>query len=45
MTTMNLGEYEKEEIRAINEWRMEKPTVINTALGYVMFPISFFIRT
>jgi len=42
---MNLAEYEKEQIRAINEWRMEKPTVINTALGYVMFPISIFIQT
>ena len=41
---MNLGEYEQEQIRAINEWRLEKPTVINTALSYVMFPISIFIQ-
>lgn len=41
---MNPGEYEEEQIRAINEWRMEKPTVINTALSYVMFPISIFIQ-
>jgi len=41
---VNLGEYEKEQISAINEWRTEKPTVINTALGYIMFPISIFIQ-
>jgi hypothetical protein len=41
---VNPGEYEKEQIRAINEWRMENPTVINTALSYVMFPISIFIQ-
>jgi uncharacterized protein (DUF697 family) len=38
------GEYEKEQIHAINEWRMEKPTVINAALSYVMFPISIFLQ-
>lgn len=41
---MNLGEYEQEQIRAINEWRMERPNVVNTALSYVMFPISIFIQ-
>jgi hypothetical protein len=42
--TMNLGEYEKEQIRAIDEWRLEKPSGISAALGFVMFPISFLIR-
>lgn len=41
---MNLGEYEKKQIREIHEWSMEKPTVINTALSYVMFPISIFVQ-
>jgi hypothetical protein len=41
---MNPGEYEKKQILAIEEWRKEKPTVVNTALSYVMFPISIFIH-
>jgi len=44
VTTVSPGEYENQQIHAINEWRMEKPTVINTALSYVMFPISIFIQ-
>jgi uncharacterized protein (DUF697 family) len=40
----NPGEYEKEQIRAIDAWRMEQPSVIGTALGYVMFPISMLIQ-
>ncbi len=43
--TRNLGEYEKEQIRAIDAWRMEQPNVIGTALGYVMFPISMLIQS
>jgi len=42
--TGKLGEYEKEQIRAINIWRTEKPTVVNTALSYVIFPISIFLQ-
>ena len=41
---MNLGEYEKEQIRAIDEWRLEKPSGISVVLGFVMFLISFLIR-
>lgn len=41
---MNLGEYEKEQIRAIDEWRKEKPSVISTALRFVMPPISLLIQ-
>jgi hypothetical protein len=41
---MNLGEYEKEQIRAVDEWRTEKPSGISTALGFVMFPISLLIQ-
>ena len=44
-TTMNLGEYEKEQIRAIEEWKNEKPPVIVSAFGVVMFPISLLIQT
>jgi len=43
--TMNLGEYEKEQIRAIEEWKNEKPPVIVSAFGVVMFPISLLIQT
>ena len=42
--TSNPGEYEKEQIRAIEEWRKEKPSVVGTALGCVMFPISMLIQ-
>ena len=42
--TGSLGEYEKEQIRAIDEWRLEQPSVMGTALGYVMFPISKLIQ-
>lgn len=42
--TRNPGAYEKEQIRAIDAWRMEKPSVMGTALGYVMFPISMLIQ-
>ena len=38
------GEYEKEQIRAIDEWKKEQPGGINTALGFVMFPISVLIQ-
>ena len=31
--TGSLGEYEKEQIRAIDEWRLEQPSVMGTALG------------
>jgi EcsC protein family len=41
---MNLGEYEKEQIRGIEEWRVEKPSSISTALASVMFPISLLIQ-
>jgi uncharacterized protein (DUF697 family) len=40
----NLDEYEKEQIRAIDEWRREKPGGISTALNFVMFPISVLIQ-
>ena len=43
--TMNLGEYEKEQIRSIEEWKNEKPPVIVSAFGVVMFPISLLIQT
>lgn len=42
---MNLGEYEKEQIRAIEEWKKEKSGVVSTALGSVMFPISVLIQS
>jgi hypothetical protein len=42
--TMNLGEYEKEQIRAIEEWKKEKPPVIASAFGVIMFPISLLIQ-
>jgi hypothetical protein len=38
------GEYEKAQIRAIDEWKKEQPGGINTALGFVMFPISVLIQ-
>jgi len=41
----NLGEYEKDQIHAIDEWRRGKPGGISTALGFVMFPISVLIQT
>ena len=41
----NLGGYEKEQIRAIQEWKNEKPPVIVSAFGVVMFPISLLIQT
>lgn len=44
MIPVDLGEYEKDQIRAIDEWRMEKPTVIKAALSYVMFPVSIFLQ-
>jgi hypothetical protein len=44
-TTTNLGEYEKEQIRSIEEWKNEKPPVIVSAFGVVMFPISLLIQT
>jgi len=40
-----LGEYEKEQIRAIDDWRREKPGAIGAALGFVIFPISVLIQT
>lgn len=40
----NPGEYEKEQIRAIDEWRKEKPGAVNAALGFVMFPISVLVQ-
>jgi hypothetical protein len=43
--TTNLGEYEKEQIRAIEEWKNEKPSVIVSVFGVVMFPISLLIQT
>jgi hypothetical protein len=43
--TTNLGEYQKEQIRAIEEWKNEKPPVIVSAFGVVMFPISLLIQT
>jgi uncharacterized protein (DUF697 family) len=43
--TRNLGEYEKEQIRAIDAWRREQPGAISAALGFVMFPISVLIQT
>ena len=43
--TKNLGEYEKEQIRAIEEWKNQKPPVIVSAFGVVMFPISLLIQT
>jgi len=42
--TRNPGEYEREQIRKIDEWRKEKPGVVSTALGFVMFPISVLIQ-
>ncbi|MEI7672651.1 MAG: EcsC family protein [Deltaproteobacteria bacterium] len=39
------GEYEKEQIRAIDEWRREKTGAIGAALGFVIFPISVLIQT
>ena len=44
-TTTNLGEYEKEQIRSIEEWKNEKPPAIVSAFGVVMFPISLLIQT
>lgn len=43
--TMNLSEYEREQIRAIEEWKNEKPPAILSAFGIVMFPISLLIQT
>jgi len=42
---LNLDKYEKEQMRAIDVWKQEKPSVISTALGFVMFPISLLIQT
>ncbi len=41
---MNLDEYEKEQMRAIDKWKQEKPGVVKTAMAYVMFPISLIIQ-
>jgi hypothetical protein len=41
---MDLGDYEKEQIRAIAEWKEEKPSAVRTALGFVLFPLSIFIQ-
>jgi len=41
---MNLDEYEKEQMRAIDEWKQEKPSAVKTALARVMFPISLIIQ-
>jgi hypothetical protein len=43
--TGNLGEYEREQVRAIEEWKNERPPVIVSAFGVVMFPISLLIQT
>jgi hypothetical protein len=43
-TTANPGEYEKEQIRWIEEWRNEKPNSISAALGLIMFPVSLLIQ-
>ncbi|MFH1083299.1 MAG: hypothetical protein V1751_07910, partial [Pseudomonadota bacterium] len=42
---MNLEDYEKEQIGAISKWKEEKPSVVKTALGFVLFPISVFIQS
>ena len=42
--TGNPGEYEKEQMQAIDAWRMERPSVIGAALGYVMFPIAMLMQ-
>jgi hypothetical protein len=43
--TRNLSEYEEEQIRVIDEWKTGRPSGINTALGFVMFPISVLIQS
>ena len=42
---MNLEAYEKEQISAIEKWKEEKPSVVRTALGFVLFPISVSIQS
>jgi hypothetical protein len=42
---MNLETYEKEQIRAIAKWKEEKPSVVRTALSFVLFPISVSIQS
>jgi hypothetical protein len=43
-TAHTLGEYEKEQILKIDEWKRGKPGAITAALGFVMFPISVLIQ-
>ena len=42
---MNLETYEKEQIEAIAKWKEEKPSVVRTALGFVLYPISVSIQS
>lgn len=42
---MNLESYEKEQIRAIAKWKEEKPSVVRSALGFVLFPISVTLQS
>jgi hypothetical protein len=42
---MNLEAYEKEQIRAIGKWKKEKPSIVRTALGFILFPISVSIQS
>jgi hypothetical protein len=42
---MNLEAYEKEQIEAIAKWKEEKPSVVRTALGFVLYPISISIQS